>query len=179
MNGMRPVSESFSQSHVATLLRYVGTSFVAGAVAHGAFSESRSAVTAAIGVGTYVIGSVIQVRLDAAREHAWGFIILAGAVAAVGIGFFTGGLQHFPDSPDRSVWVVPLGFLLSGVGLLLLRRAEGRSNQQHERRDYIYLLVGLLIVTGLSASGWAYWHQHQEGGHHGEHDGGHDGDHPH
>jgi hypothetical protein len=33
--------------------------------------------------------------------------------------FFTGGLQHFPDSPVRSAWVVPLGFAVSVPALAL------------------------------------------------------------
>ena len=169
--------KNFSGSHVATLCRYLGTSFVAGAVAHGAFSEARSALTAIIGVGAYVLGSVIQVRLDSSKQHAWGAVIVAGAIAAVGIGFFTGGLQHFPDSPQRSVWVVPLGFLLSGVGLLMLARAEGGLSQTRGGKNYAYLFVGLLVVTFVSLGARFYLYPHQNDGgdghdhdHHGEND---------
>jgi hypothetical protein len=163
--------KSFSSSHVATLCRYLGTSFIAGAVAHGAFSEARSALTALIGVAAYVIGSIMQVRLESSKKHAWGAVIVAGAIAAVGIGFFTGGLQHFPDSPNRSVWVVPLGFLLSGFGLLMLSRTENEPNETQGRKDYLYLIFGFLFVTVLSAGGWSYWHERQDGHHHGDHHG--------
>jgi hypothetical protein len=41
---------SFATTHTATLLKYGGISFIAGAVNHGMFSESRSLITAAFGV---------------------------------------------------------------------------------------------------------------------------------
>ena len=169
----------FSANHVATLFRYMGTSFVAGAVAHGAFSEARSLGTAFIGVVAYVIGSVMQARLESIRQRSWGPIIIAGAVAAVGIGFFTGGLQHFPDSPNRSVWVVPLGFLLSGLGLHFLAHAEDSQVRAHGKKVYAYLLAGLAVVTCLSVVAQKYFENqdghghHDHGGHHGDH---HDGD---
>ena len=59
----------FQTEHLATLAKYAGISFVAGAVNHG--------------------------FLD---------LLGFGIVASIGLGFFTGGLQHFPDSPGRSLW---------------------------------------------------------------------------
>ncbi len=162
----------FSANHIATLLRYMGTSFIAGAVAHGAFSEARSMATALIGVATYVSGSMIQVRLESTKKQSWGLIIMAGAIAAVGIGFFTGGLQHFPDSPDRSVWVVPLGFLLSGLGLHFLAHVENSQDRSRGKSVYAYLLAGLALVTCLSFAAQTYWMSqggdgnHDHGGHH-------------
>ena len=120
-----------SANHAATLLRYTGTSFVAGAVVHGPFSESRSMSTALIGVGTYVIGSMMRVRPESTKSHSWDLLIMAGAVAAVGIGFFTVGLQHFPGSPDRSARVVPLGLLLSGLGLHFSAHVEDSQDRPH------------------------------------------------
>ena len=40
----------FQTQHLATLSKYAGISFIAGAVNHGVFSEQRSLVTAAMGV---------------------------------------------------------------------------------------------------------------------------------
>jgi hypothetical protein len=171
----------FLGNHVATLSRYVGTSFVAGAVAHGAFSEVRSAVTAMIGICAYVIGSIMQARLESTRKHSWVPMIVAGATLAVGIGFFTGGLQHFPDSPQRSVWVVPLGFFLSGLGLHLLARAEDSKVRILDRKVMGYLFVGLLSVMCLSMLAKNFYDQeHAQGAdghdHHSDHHDSHHGD---
>jgi hypothetical protein len=104
---------SFATTHTATLLKYGGISFIAGAVNHGMFSESRSLITAAFGVCFYLLGSWLEMRLQDAQRLSWADVLGVGIVSSIGLGFFTGGLQHFPDSPDRSVWVVPLGFALS------------------------------------------------------------------
>ena len=103
------------------LLRYSGISFISGAVNHGFFSGQRSLWTAAIGMVLFVIGAVLEHRMagnnadqpqtSLLRTLAWGSLL------SIGLGFFTGGLQHFPDSPARSSWVVPLGFFVSVLAL--------------------------------------------------------------
>ena len=103
--------------HSATLARYAGISFIAGAVNHGMFSEQRSLITACFGVLLYLSGSFLEMRLRSKAERRWKDLLGFGVFASIGLGFFTGGLQHFPDSPERSVWVVPLGFLLSLVAM--------------------------------------------------------------
>lgn len=112
-------STTLSLQHIAMLCRYIGISFIAGAVSHGAFSNTRSLMTAGIGVVFFVLGQMIE-YFTAERFNHNGLIksLILGTVLAIGLGLFTGGLQHFPDSPDRSLWVVPLGFVMSLVALL-------------------------------------------------------------
>ncbi|MBK8451717.1 MAG: hypothetical protein WAQ53_01815 [Thiofilum sp.] len=112
-------STTLSLQHIAMLCRYIGISFIAGAVSHGAFSNTRSLMTAGIGVVFFVLGQMIE-YFTAERFNHNGLIksLILGTVLAIGLGLFTGGLQHFPDSPDRSLWVVPLGFIMSLVALL-------------------------------------------------------------
>jgi len=99
--------------HVAILLRYAGISFIAGSVNHGMFSQERSQLTALAGVLLFLVGSTLEMRQRHPGERRWTAQLGFGVLASIGLGFFTGGLQHFPDSPERSVWVVPVGFLLS------------------------------------------------------------------
>lgn len=100
-------------SHIATLCKYAGISFIAGAVNHGFFSGERSLLTAAIGVLAYIVGGVLEMRANPESAQRWSELLGVGVVSSIGLGFFTGGLQHFPDSPARSAWVVPLGFVMS------------------------------------------------------------------
>ena len=53
-------------------------------------------------------------------------------------------IQHFPDSPHRSLWVVPTGFVLSLVALYML---EGRE-KLGTRSFVIYALIGTALVIG-------------------------------
>lgn len=147
---MAPIS--FSQQHGAMLLKYSGISFISGAVNHGFFSGERSLWTAAIGMVLFVLGAWLAHRLEgsqaASPNQSLGRTLLWGSLLSIGLGFFTGGLQHFPDSPARSAWVVPLGFALSVVALVL------NDAVQVSRALVIYALgVGLMVCAGS----WAAW----------------------
>ena len=170
---------SFPITHVATLLRYGGISFIAGAVNHGMFSETRSAITAAFGVAFYLLGSWLDMRLQADEKMGWADVLGVGIVSSVGLGFFTGGLQHFPDSPERSVWVVPLGFVLSLVAMYWMAWRSRTSLKS-------LLLYGLLscsVVIAASLWAWSYLkdlpaHGHDHGGGHATSSHNHAGDTP-
>jgi uncharacterized cupredoxin-like copper-binding protein len=141
---------SFATTHTATLLKYGGISFIAGAVNHGMFSESRSLITAAFGVFFYLLGSWLEMRLQDAQRLSWADVLGVGIVSSIGLGFFTGGLQHFPDSPDRSVWVVPLGFALS---LLAMYYMDWRTRMSVNRL-ITYALFSIAVVSACSALAW-------------------------
>lgn len=142
------------------LLRYSGISFISGAVNHGFFSGQRSLWTAAIGMVLFVIGAVLEHRMagnnadqpqtSLLRTLAWGSLL------SIGLGFFTGGLQHFPDSPARSSWVVPLGFFVSVLALAF------SAPRAWQRTTTVYvLLLGALVSAG-SWSAWQWLEQHPE-----------------
>ena len=144
----------FAQTHIATLFKYGGISFIAGAVNHGFFSEARSIWTAGFGVLFYLLGSWLDIRNDQARAVRWGDVLGFGLLSSIGLGFFTGGLQHFPDSPDRSLWVVPLGFVLS---LLAMYFMDWRG-QLRARALVSYGLISFAVVMAGSAAAWSVLH---------------------
>ena len=47
---------NFPLSHIASLCKYTGISFTAGAITHGFFSEERAIWTAVFGVVIYLVG---------------------------------------------------------------------------------------------------------------------------
>jgi hypothetical protein len=63
---------------------------------------------------------------------------------AISIGAVTGGLQHFPDSPERSLWILPVGFALSIIFYGLVHR------HKLGKKEYTYAIISILVVTGLS-----------------------------
>ena len=148
---------AFQHHHGAMLLKYSGISFISGAVNHGFFSGERSLWTAGIGILLFMLGAVLEHRLgDSEAEPAQTGLLrtlVLGALLSIGLGFFTGGLQHFPDSPARSAWVVPLGFFISVLALSL------STSHAWQRGTTAYvLLVGALVSAG-SYSAWQ-WLQH-------------------
>lgn len=130
------------------LLKYAGISFISGAVNHGFFSGARSVWTAAIGMVLFVLGAWLEHRLtdsaDEAPRAGLGRTLLWGSLLSIGLGFFTGGLQHFPDSPARSAWVVPLGFVVSVVALAV------SSGLPWRRASTVYAVVGGALVCAFS-----------------------------
>ena len=154
----------FQTGHLATLAKYAGISFVAGAVNHGFFSEKRSFVTAGVGVVCFLIGAAMEMKAAPDGSKRWGDLLGFGIVASIGLGFFTGGLQHFPDSPGRSLWVVPLGFFLS-LGAVYL--SEGRGRIAPKPLAAYTLAAGATVLVG-SAVAASYWGQSGGDGH--EHD---------
>jgi hypothetical protein len=140
----------FQSHHISLLLRYSGISGIAGAVNHGFFSEERSFITALIGILLYLIGAFMDHRNNPNESDDWRSIFSFGIISSVGLGFFTGGIQHFPDSPQRSMWVVPSGFVMSMIALYML---EGRGKIK-VHSFIIYAALGITIVT---AACWGAW----------------------
>ncbi len=133
----------FPIRHLTTLGKYAGISFIAGAVNHGMFSERRSLVTAGLGVLFFLIGAYVENRSRGSEAESWGDVLGFGILSSIGLGFFTGGLQHFPDSPQRSVWVVPLGFFLTLTSLYFGNASE-RANA---KSVLLYALGGGVVVV--------------------------------
>jgi hypothetical protein len=154
------MTSSFQLQHGAMLLRYSGISFISGAVNHGFFSGQRSLWTAAIGIVLFVVGAVLEHRMadntpGQARTSLLRTLAL-GSLLSIGLGFFTGGLQHFPDSPARSSWVVPLGFFVSVLALGF------SAPRVWQRAATVYVMVlGTLVMAG-SWGAWQWLEQHPE-----------------
>jgi uncharacterized cupredoxin-like copper-binding protein len=154
------MTPSFQYQHGAMLLRYSGISFISGAVNHGFFSGERSLWTAAIGMVLFVLGAMLEHRVAANASDAPKTSLLQtlvwGSLLSIGLGFFTGGLQHFPDSPARSSWVVPLGFVVSVCALAWSER------RVWQRAATVYVLVLGALVSAGSWGAWQWLEQHPE-----------------
>ncbi len=150
------MTDKFHLQHLMLLLKYTGIAFISGAVNHGFFSGQRSLLTALAGIVLFVAGALVEHRqtLRSGGRDGFAATLLWGTVLSIGLGFFTGGLQHFQDSPTRSAWVVPVGFLISAVGLLGQSRG-GRSGVP-------YVAGATLLVTALSVGAWQWLLQHPE-----------------
>lgn len=164
------MTSDFQQQHGAMLLKYSGISFISGAVNHGFFSGERSLWTAAIGMVLFVLGAWLEHLFDepSAQNAHQGLLktLAVGSLLSIGLGFFTGGLQHFPDSPARSSWVVPLGFFVSVLAL------AWTTPRAWQRAATAYVLaVGALVSVG-SYGAWKWFEQHPQwaatGHHHGD-----------
>lgn len=152
-------------AHFATLCKYAGISFIAGAVNHGFFSGERSLLVAVIGVLVYLLGGFFEMKASPDGSQRWVDLLGLGIVSSIGLGFFTGGLQHFPDSPARSAWVVPLGFAMSLLAYWLMQgrdRAPPRTVLGYGLGAGAVVLAGSLIAWQMlpGAGGGDHDHDH-------------------
>jgi uncharacterized cupredoxin-like copper-binding protein len=152
------MNSNFQQQHGAMLLKYSGISFISGAVNHGFFSGERSLWTAAIGMVLFVLGAWLehstQDKPTTNNRSSLLRTLALGSLLSIGLGFFTGGLQHFPDSPARSAWVVPLGFLLSVLALALSNAGTW------QRTTSVYTVVLGALITVSSYGAWQWFERH-------------------
>lgn len=149
-----PPSQVFTQNHMAMILKYSGISFISGAVNHGFFSGTRSVVTALIGIVLFVLGAWMEHRNSANPQVARQNLIktlLIGTLLSIGLGFFTGGLQHFPDSPARSSWVVPLGYVLSWVALVWTMELAFSA------KIWRYGIISSVLIAALSWGSYQFF----------------------
>ena len=137
---------NFQLNHIASLCKYTGISFIAGAITHGFFSGERSFWTATFGIAIYLISGILEKIANPEKNYTWTNLLAIGIIASIGLGFFTGGLQHFPDSPARSSWVVPIGFAMSLLAMYLI---EGKGVVKL-KSVLTYGAASLTVVTVLS-----------------------------
>jgi uncharacterized cupredoxin-like copper-binding protein len=165
------MTPNFQTQHATMLLKYAGISFISGAVNHGFFSGERSLWTAGIGIVLFVLAAWWehhQTLRSAETPKSLGKTLLWGTLLSIGLGFFTGGLQHFPDSPARSAWVVPTGFVISVIALVM------SGDFRWQRSIVAYGTMAGVVVAGGSLGAALWLQSHPEwaaggGGHsHGE-----------
>lgn len=105
--------------HTIVLLSYTGIWFISGAVSHGFFSGTRSIIMVLLGMSLFIIAQLLESRYihkdqsKTAKHYiqVWAIAILF----SLWVGMFNGWLQHFLDSPLRSLRIIPLGYLLSVI----------------------------------------------------------------
>ena len=156
---------NFPLSHISSLCKYTGISFTAGAITHGFFSGERAIWTAVFGIAIYLVGGTLEKIANPDKDHSWTDVLAIGIVASIGLGFFTGGLQHFPDSPARSSWVVPVGFAMSLLAMYLM---EGKGKVQ-VKSVLIYGGISLVVVIAASLYSLSYFNEHGSDGHSHDH----------
>jgi uncharacterized protein (DUF305 family) len=100
----------FNKQHFITVLSYIGIGFISGAISHWFFSGTRSLIMAALGILLFLVAEVLSEE----KKNRWELIIFV-ILYSLAIWMVSGWLQHFLDSPMRSLWIVPVGYFVSLV----------------------------------------------------------------
>lgn len=135
------------KEHFALIIKYTGISFITWGLSHWFFSWERQIITSLIWIVLFIAWTLMEQK---AEERDYMRTILFSALLAISIWAFTGWLQHFPDSPTRSAWIVPLWFLLSVYSYLSLENISVLK-----RKNMIYLIIWFILSIIISAV--FYW----------------------
>lgn len=162
--------KNFTKDHFAMVIKYLGVSFITGALSHGFFSGPRATGFAIAGILLFVIGSVLGKKDD--KNNSSFSVLLYSSLLAVSIGAFAGGAQHFTDSPERSLFITPIGFSLSLLFYFLLEKIT------LTQKDWLYAIGSSVLVAvssylfflaipmfGLATMGGGHGGHGNDGGH--------------
>jgi uncharacterized cupredoxin-like copper-binding protein len=114
----------------------------------------------------FLLGGFLEMKASPDGSQRWVDLLGLGIVSSIGLGFFTGGLQHFPDSPARSAWVVPLGFAMSLLAYWLMQgrdRAPPRAVLGYGLGAGAVVLAGSLIAWQMLPGAGGGDHDHANG----------------
>ncbi len=100
---------TYNKAHLISLLWYIGIGLIAWSISHGFFSWTRSIIMAGIWIVVFITAEYLKSKKISDMKH----IIIWSLIYSIAIGMVSGGLQHFLDSPERSLWIVPVWRLLS------------------------------------------------------------------
>ncbi len=147
--------KQIQKEHVALIIKYTGISFITWWLSHGFFSGERQIITSLVWVIFFIIWTLLEQKPE---ERDYMRTIIFSSILAVSIWALTWGLQHFPDSPGRSVWLVPAWFLVSIYAFLALEKKV-----VYKKTHIIYTWIGFVFFVGLSAllymlvQAWYLW----------------------
>ena len=147
--------KKIQKAHVALIIKYTGISFITWGLSHWFFSWDRQIITSLTWVVLFIIWTLMEQKPE---ERDYKRTIIFSSILAVSIGALTWWLQHFPDSPDRSAWLVPAWFLASIFAYLSLEKEVF-----YKKTHLIYTFIGLLFFVWLSAllyslvQAWYLW----------------------
>ncbi len=125
-----------NKKHILEILWYIGVWFIWGAISHGFFSGTRSIIMAIL----WIIIFIIHILLQPKKEDNYWSMLLFGVVYSVSIWMISWWLQHFLDSPVRSLWIIPVWYFISYTIYML------HIKQYNYKKDILKPLLWSLVL---------------------------------
>jgi FtsH-binding integral membrane protein len=134
---------SIQKNHFPLIIKYIGVSFITWAISHWFFSWERALMTGLLWIIFFVVWTLLG--RDTSKEDNFLKTTIFSALLAVSIWALTGWLQHFPDSPERSLYIVPLGFLFSVYFYGIIENYD-----VWKRKNILYVFIWWMISIIIS-----------------------------
>jgi len=133
--------DKFSKKYLAELFHYVGIGFVWWAMSHWFFTWERSFYMAVIWFTLFVIWENLA-KKDSS-EINYSKLLFVWVVYSISIWMVNWGFQHFLESPERSLLIVPIGFIIS----ILIFWYKEKISFKEFKKSLVLLAIFWFILT--------------------------------
>jgi len=133
------------------ILLFFGVGFISGGAVHlGEGVNVWDISLVVVGILLFVTGSYIQeVIFNKKNLIAEGIIpfLVYSLVLSIGVGMASGGIQHFVDTPQYSMFLIPIGLIIGLFAFIF------KQNIQLASQQWVKLIVSSMIMATLLGIG--------------------------
>ncbi len=133
----------YNKQHLTAILWYIGIWFIGGSISHGFFSGTRSVIMAIVWILLFIISEYLK---EGQKDYM--HLILWWLIYSIAVGMVNGWFQHFLDSPMRSLWIVPVWWLISTA---IFPYKESLSHYDIKKSLWVWLIISLCLGFTLYA----------------------------
>ncbi len=151
----------YNKQHLIAILWYIGIGFIGGSISHGFFSGTRSVIMAILWILLFIVSEYLK-----GGQKDYTHLIIWWLIYSVAVGMVNGWFQHFLDSPMRSLYIIPVGWILS---TLIFPYKEWLTSYDLKKSWLISLAVSIGLAIILYASihilpddAFGVWWHHSE-----------------
>lgn len=136
----------YTKQHLISLLGYIGIGFIGWSISHGFFSGTRSFIMAMLGILLFIISEYLQWW-----EKNYFHLIVWWLIFSIAVGMVSGWLQHFLDSPIRSLWIIPVWWFISSA---IFPYKEELTHYNYKKSLIVAWLISIVLCIVLR---WLIW----------------------
>lgn len=131
------------QKYIWELFHYVGIWFIWWALSHWFFSWIRSVIMVLLWAIIFIIWEMLLKNHNSSSSY--GKILIIWLIYSLSVWMVNGWLQHFLDSPERSLLIIPLGFIIS----IIIFQYKESLWKEYLKNNFLSLFIFWVIVTLL------------------------------
>lgn len=131
------------KKYLGDLFHYTWIWFISWAISHWFFSSERSFIMAIIWFILFVLWELIVKQNF--KDVDYLKILFVWVLYSLSVWMINWWLQHFLDSPERSLWIIPLWFLIS----LLIYSSKENITFKEFKNNLTSLLLFSIIISSL------------------------------
>ena len=127
------------------LVMFLGMGLISGSVVHAAQADMRAYALILMGIGAvlFSVGSYLNevlFKTGILGDNILRYVILS-LLLAIGVGFVSGSMQHFFDTPIFASYLAPIGIFISSVAFAV------RQGFALHSKSWIFLIaLGLVFA---------------------------------